>query len=170
MRNLILTLTMAVAMVASAADNTDPKPMQFLAGEFNLDLYGTANIRNESRSKDDLHFGAGLGANYWITRGLGIGLRGESEDTHHSFVDRALARVSVRAPLWDTVAPYGYGEGGYDTERHNGVFGAGGGLEWRPGPVLNGRLGLYVEAGLQVDHHGNGSMRGAAGIRLPFSF
>jgi hypothetical protein len=40
---------MAVAMVASAADNADPKPMQFKAGEFNLDLYGTANIRNESR-------------------------------------------------------------------------------------------------------------------------
>lgn len=155
-----------------AADNAPLETIAlspiFKAGEFNLELGGTATLRNESRNKDDLNFGAALGANYWFTRGFGFGLRGESEDTHHSFVDRAIARFSVRAPLWDTVAPYGYLEGGFDFEVDRWLAGAGGGLEWRPGPITKGRVGFFAEAGLQVDPRGAGSMRGAAGIRFPF--
>lgn len=167
MRNLIAFLLMATAALASAADSTATHEL-FKAGEFNLELGGTAAIRNESRSKDDLNFGGAIGANYWLTRGFGFGLRAESEDTAHSLVDRAILRLAVRAPLWNTVAPYGFLEGGFDFEVDRWLAGAGGGLEWRPGPVLKGRVGLFAEAGLQVDPKGNGSMRGAAGIRLPF--
>lgn len=151
----------------SSAAEIVPANDLFPAGEFNLELGGTATIRNESRSKDDLNFGGSIGANYWFTRGLGLGIRAEAEDTAHSVVDRTLARASVRAPLWNTVAPYGYIEGGFDWEVDRWLAGAGGGLEWRPGPVLKGRLGLFAEAGLQVTTKGEGSMRGAVGIRLP---
>lgn len=169
MKTALLTIITAVATMASAAE-IEPLPTSelFKAGEFNLELGGTASLRNESRNKDDLNFGGAIGANYWFTRGFGLGARAEAEDTAHSMVDRAILRGSVRAPLWNTVAPYGYVEGGYDFEVDRWLAGAGGGLEWRPGPVLKGRLGLFAEAGLQVDPKGNGSMRGAAGIRLPF--
>lgn len=169
MKTILLTL-MAAAITASAADNIVPSPSAelFKAGEFNLELGGTATIRNEARSKDDVNIGGSIGANYWITRGFGLGIRGEAEDTAHSLFDRAIVRVSVRAPLWDTVAPYGYLDGGYGFEVNRWQAGAGGGLEWRPHAVLKGRIGLYAEAGLNVDPKGNGWMRGGAGIRFPF--
>jgi hypothetical protein len=153
------------ARISSGAE-APPAPSHFLAGEWNLDLYGTARLANESRSKDDLVFGGGLGANYWITRGFGFGVRGETDNLvggfEHSVFDRALGRVLVRAPLWDRIAPYGYVEGGYQFERNRWVAGTGGGLDFR----LAKGWGLFGEAGLQVDPEGHGSMRANTGVRL----
>lgn len=136
----------------------------FNAKEFSLDLYGTGSLSNADRDSDNIRFGAGLGANYFFTRGLGIGLRGESDNTGHSFVDRVKARALFRAPLWDRLAPYGFVEGGFNFERDDWGAGAGGGLEYRFGP----RLGVFAEAGLEVDTGGSGLMRGTAGLRLTF--
>lgn len=136
----------------------------FRSGEFNLDLYGVGTIGNEKRTPEDVNLGGGIGATYWITRGFGLGVRGESEDTHHSVVDRGILRLSVRAPIWDRVAPYGYLDGAFDFERDGWHAGAGGGLDFR---LVKG-WGLFGEAGLQVDTKGEGQMRGAAGVRLNF--
>lgn len=143
-------------------------PKSFLAGEWNLELGGTARIDNEQRTSDAVDLGAGIAANYWLTRGFGFGVRGEIESLNHSTFDRAIARLQARAPLWDTVAPYGYIEGGFDFERNEWGAGAGGGVEWRPKAVLKGRIGLFGEAGLEASQTGVGRMRGAAGIRYPF--
>ena len=144
------------------------EPTHFLAGEWNLDLYSVGTLANESRSKDDLVFGGGIGANYWITRGFGLGVVGETDNLfsgfEHSVFDRALGRVLVRAPLWDRIAPYGYAEGGYQFERNRWVAGTGGGLDFR----LAKGWGLFGEAGLQVDPDGHGSMKGKLGVRLCF--
>lgn len=166
---LILAITAALALAyikTHAAEAAAPAPQHFLAGEWNLDLYGTGTLANESRSKDDLVFGGGLGLNYWITRGFGFGLKGETDNLwggfEHSFFDRALGRVLVRAPLWDRIAPYGYVEGGYAFERNGWVAGTGGGLDFR----LAKGWALFGEAGLQVDPDGHGAMKGEFGVRL----
>lgn len=148
------------------ADVIKLSPEHFLAGEWNLDLYGTGALANESRSKDDLVFGGGLGASYWITRGFGLGAKVETDNLvggfEHSVFDRALGRVQVRAPLWDRVAPYGFVEGGYQFERNEWIAGTGGGLDFR----LAKGWALFGEAGLQVTPEGHGSMKGVAGVRL----
>ena len=136
----------------------------YRAGEFNLDLYGFGTLKNEQRDKDDVKTGVGLGATYFITRGLGFGFRADSENAHHSFVDLLQARATFRAPLWDRVAPYGYVEGGYHFERDDWQAGSGGGLEYR----FFRNVGVYAEAGLSVDMDGLGRMRGVAGLRLSF--
>lgn len=157
-----LSVLLFNALAAEPPALEKPNPGHFLAGEWNLDLYGTGTIANESRSADDLSFGGGLGANYWITRGLGFGLVGEADGFQHSVFDRSLGRVLVRAPLWDRIAPYGYAEGGYDFERQNAIAGAGGGLEFR----LTKGWGLFGEAGLGITGEGQGSMKGKVGVRL----
>ena len=159
---IALTFATLAALPLCAAD----EPQVFLAGEWNLDLYGTGNLANESRSKDDVVFGGGVGLNYWITRGFGLGLKGETDNLvggfEHSVFDRALGRVLVRAPLWDRIAPYGYAEGGYAFERNRFIAGTGAGLDFR----LAKGWALFGEAGLQVTAKGAGSMKGEAGVRL----
>lgn len=162
---VVALLGVAGALPAEAGTpNTDLKvePKHFLAGEWNLDLYGTASIANESRSTTDLHLGGGAGVSYWVTRGFGFGLRGDAEGWQHSVFDRGVGRVMVRAPLWDRVAPYGYAEGGYHFERERWLAGCGGGLELR----LAKGWGLFAEAGLETTTRGEAAGRGSAGVRL----
>lgn len=171
MKNLIalFLITLSLTLGAVAAEpvlnlETEPADQLFRAGEFNLDLYGVGTLGNSSRDPDDVNLGGGIGGTYWITRGFGIGGRAESEDSRHSVVDRGIVRLTVRAPLWDRVSPYGYLDGAFDFERNGWQAGAGGGLELR---IVQG-WGLFGEAGLQVDTEGEGNMRGAAGVRLTF--
>lgn len=163
-----IILSLSTALLSAAAPKPDPAPFVpgsfFNAKEFSLDLYGTGSLSNADRDADNIRFGAGVGVNYFFTRGLGIGLRGESDNTGHSFVDRAKARGLFRAPLWDRLAPYGYVEGGFDFERDDWGAGAGGGLEFR----LSKNVGFFGEAGLEVDTGGSGMMRGNAGLRITF--
>lgn len=163
----VLIISVSTALHA-AAPKPEPLPLVpgsfFAAKEFSLDLYGTGSLSNADRDADNIRFGAGVGVNYFFTRGLGIGLRAESDNTGHSFVDRVKARGIFRAPLWDRLAPYGFVEGGFDFERDDWGAGAGGGLEYKFGP----RLGVFAEAGLEVDTGGSGLMRGTAGLRLTF--
>lgn len=171
----IIILLLLSSLCLSAADAPAPKPAPkeplfkvqedyYHAGQFALDLYGTAAIKNEQRDPNNVRLGAGLGATYFVTRGLGIGLRAESENTGHSTVDLLMARGTLRVPISSTIAPYGFLQGGFRFERDDWEAGAGGGLEIKFHP----NAGVFGEAGLQVDEKGNGRMIGAAGIRLSF--
>ena len=157
-----------VAYLALLTYGCQAEEKHFNAKEWNLDLYAVGQIRNDSRDAHDTVLGGGLGMNYWITRGFGLGLSGETDNLpkgfEHSVFDRALGRVLVRAPLWDRIAPYGYCEGGYAFERNRWIAGAGGGLDFR----LVKNWALFGEAGLQVTGEGEGGMKGKAGVRLCF--
>lgn len=150
--------------VAVTAVIEQAKSGPFRAGEFNLELGGNAAIGNAQRNKDDVDYGVSLGGNYWFTRNFGGGLRVEGEDAHGLLVKAGVARLSVRAPLWEKVAPYGYVDGLFHLERDRWEAGAGGGLDFR----FIEHLGLFVEAGLNVDTRGAGRMRGGAGVRFSF--
>lgn len=167
MKTLLAFLSLSASLVAAPVEpaKAPAVPERFFNGkEFSLDLYGTGSLSNSDRDADNIRFGAGIGANYFFTRGLGFGVRGETDNAGHSFVDRAKGRALFRAPLWDRIAPYGYVEGGYDFERDDWGAGAGGGLEWR----FTRNFGVFGEAGLEVDTEGGGRMRGNAGLRLTF--
>lgn len=164
-----LTL-LAMLLSLSLGYSAEPKPAPaaqesyFRAGEFNLDLYGAASLKNESRDPKDVRYGVGVGATYFVTKNFGFGLRAESESAKHSLVDLALGRVTLRAPLSASFAPYGFVQGGFLFERDRWQAGAGGGLEFRAFK----NLGVFGEAGLNMDTEGVGRMIGAAGVRLSF--
>lgn len=136
----------------------------YRAGEFNVDLYGTGNLKNEQRDSKDLKFGVGGRVTYFLTRNLGVGLSGESENAGHSVFDLVQGRVTIRAPLNNSFAPYGFVQGGFLFERDRWEAGAGGGLEFR----MTRYLGTFAEAGLNVDTEGVGRMIGAVGVRISF--
>lgn len=149
-------------------DGSDKKTAKteehFGAGEFDLSLYGAGVIANESRSKDDVRYSGGIGATYWVTKGFGIGGLAELSDFKHSVIDLGMGRLSVRAPLWDTVAPYGFVDGGFHFEHNRWHVDAGGGLELR---IAQG-WGVFGEAGLGTTTRGEGYGLARAGIRLSF--
>lgn len=137
-------------------------PAHFRAGDFDLSLYGKGSIDIRSRSKQDLDYGGGIGGTYWLTRGLGLGGLAELGDFNHSVIDQASGRITVRAPLWDTIAPYGFADGGYDFERERWLVEAGGGGELR----FAAGWGLFLEAGLGTSTRGEAYGVARAGVRL----
>ena len=147
---------------ATAGKVDEKAPGHFNAGDFDLSLYGKGSIDIRSRSKQDLDYGGGLGGTYWLTRGLGIGGLAELGDFNHSVIDHAAGRITVRAPLWDTVAPYGFADGGYDFERERWLVEAGGGGELR---FAQG-WGIFLEAGLGTSTRGEAYGVARAGVRL----
>ena len=164
-KNICLALALlAVAKVYARADEAKA----FNAKEFSLSLYGTAAINAGARVKEAVSVGTGLGADYFITRGFGVGVRSELSGFTHSVVDRSSARLIARAPLWDTVAPYGYAEGGFDFERNRLFAGSGGGIEWRLKSLIKRDVCVFGEAGLETTTRGDATGRCAAGVRLPF--
>jgi hypothetical protein len=166
MKTTLAFLLLALPLMAADKAPAPPPVAEpfYRAGEFNLDLYGTGSIGDSDRNPNNIRVGAGAGATYFFTRGLGFGFRGETDNAGHSFVDRATGRVIVRAPLWDRIAPYGYVDGTFNFEVDKWSAGAGGGLEYR----FFRNVGVFAEAGLLVDTEGDGKMRGAAGLRLSF--
>lgn len=155
---LICALLVIQAVMPAHAESA------FRAEEFSLSLYGTGAIATEARAKEAISVGTGIGADYFITKGFGIGARAELSDFSHSVIDRTSGRLTARAPLWDTVAPYGYVEGGFNFEQDRLFAGAGGGVEWR----INKHVGTFAELGLETTTRGEATGRAAAGIRLPF--
>lgn len=153
----------ALAIVKIFAAQTHAESA-FRAEEFSLSLYGTGAIAKEARAKEAISVGTGIGADYFITKGFGIGARAELSDFSHSVIDRTSGRLTARAPLWDAVAPYGYVEGGFNFEQDRLFAGAGGGVEWR----INKHVGTFAELGLETTTRGEATGRAAAGIRLPF--
>lgn len=162
-RTLLGTLGFAIAMLIARKVHAE-EPAAFNANEFSLSLYGTGAIATEARAKEAISVGTGIGADYFITKGFGIGARAELSDFSHSVIDRTSGRLTARAPLWDAVAPYGYVEGGFNFEQDRLFAGAGGGVEWR----INKHVGTFAELGLETTTRGEATGRAAAGIRLPF--
>lgn len=158
----VVALLLLATVTASASEA--PPEQLFRADELSISLYGTGAIGTADRVKEVVSVGTGLGADYYVTRGFGFGLRAEASDFTHSVVDRSSGRVLVRAPLWDRVAPYGYAEGGFDFERDHVFAGCGGGIEFR----LNKNVGTFAELGLETTTRGEATGRAAAGIRFPF--
>jgi hypothetical protein len=157
-----------IALIAASLGTTHAATMweNFNPGDFDMSLYGVGTIANESRSKDELNLGGGVGGTYWITRGFGVGGVAELSDFNHSVIDLGMGRLSVRAPLWDKVSPYGWLDGGFQFETDQWHVRSGGGLELR----LAKTLGLFAEVGLGVTTRGAGYGVGRMGIRIPLSF
>lgn len=165
-RTLLGTIGFAVAMLIAKKAHAE-EPQAFNAKEFSLSLYGTGAIETDARAKEAVQVGTGIGADYFITRGFGVGVRGELSDFSHSVIDRSSGRLIARAPLWDTVAPYGYVEGGFDFERDRLFAGAGGGVEVRLQKYVKLPLNAFGEAGLETTTRGEATGRVAVGVRLP---
>lgn len=146
----------------------DAGEQAFKAGEFSLSLYGTGAINTAARTKEAISVGAGIGGDYFVTRGFGVGVRSELTGFTHSVVDRSSGRLIARAPLWDAVAPYGYVEGGFDFERDRLFAGAGGGIEARLDHIIKTKLAAFGEAGLETTTRGAATGRIAVGVRHPF--
>lgn len=166
---LLLAAALAIFKVysAKAGDAKDTASSElFRSGEFDLSIGGVASIGTAQREKEAVVVGTQLGADYFVTRNLGLGARAELNDFTHSVIDRASGRLTVRAPLWDRVSPYGYAEGGYQFERERVFAGAGGGVEFR----FTKGAGVYAELGLETDTRGVATGRGAAGVRIPLPF
>lgn len=166
-RTLLGTVGFAIAMLLARKVHAE-EPQAFNAKEFSLSLYGTGAIETDARAKEAVQVGTGLGADYFITRGFGVGARAELSDFSHSVVDRSSGRLIARAPLWDAVAPYGYLEGGFNFEENRVFAGAGGGVEARLKKIVKVNAAGFGEAGLETTTRGEATGRVAAGIRLPF--
>lgn len=164
---LLLAVALAICKVYTARAGDARKTASgelFRSGEFDVSIGGTASIGTAQREAEAVVVGTQVGADYFVTKNLGLGARAELNDFSHSVVDRASGRATVRAPLWDRVAPYGYAEGGYQFEKERIFAGAGGGVEFR----FTKGAGVYGELGLETDTRGVGTGRAAAGVRLPF--
>jgi hypothetical protein len=160
----LLAVALAICKVWARADEVQA----FNAKEFSLSLYGTGAINTEARVKEAISVGVGVGADYFITRGFGFGVRSELSGFTHSVFDRSAGRVIARAPLWDAVAPYGYCEGGFDFERNRLFAGAGGGVEVRAQKYIKVPANVFAEAGLETTTRGEATGRIATGLRFPF--
>lgn len=162
-RTILLVLTALAIIKVCTAKAAQPGNL-FRSGEFDISIGGTASIGTAQREAEAVVIGTQFGADYFVTKNLGLGARAELNDFGHSVIDRANGRVTLRAPLWDRVAPYAYAEGGYQFERERIFAGAGGGAELR----FTKSVGAYAELGLETDTRGAGTGRAAAGIKLPF--
>lgn len=165
MKKLEAIMMVAVILAIGAVFARGEEPQAFNAKEFSLKLYGTGAIETDARAKEAIVVGTGIGADYFVTRGLGFGARAELTDFSHSVLDRSTARVIARAPLWDAVAPYGYVEGGFNFEQDRWLAGAGGGVEVR---LKKLPVGVFGEAGLETTTRGEASGRVATGLNIPF--
>lgn len=151
----------AIAETA-AAKSTVSYSQRYRAREFSIATYATLDL--ESVIGGDAQYGGGVGLDYFITRGLGLGLRAEAQDTRGGFIDQLGPRLTVRAPLWDKLAPYGYVQGTFNLDRDDWRVGTGAGIEYR----FSKRLGVFAEAGAELDLDGGSRLKTAAGLRFSF--
>jgi hypothetical protein len=103
--------------------------------------------------------GGGVGAKYFLTNNIGLGLEGFGIAAHHDFGD-LVGTITARFPL-DSNAPYIYGGGGAQFDRGaEGVGIVGVGLEHRFTP----NFGVFIDGGGLFANHQN-----AAILRLGIS-
>jgi hypothetical protein len=163
-----LGVSMAAGGVTSSSKMvTNPIPLPplpeevFGVGPF-VSIFAAGNLHRENRPQFGGNFvddgiGGGLSVGYFFTRNLGLELSGDALDTRS--VDNDLnfdadddnlyevtAALLVRAPYESIrLAPYAmFGAGGGFDGASQGIWFAGGGLEYRlPG---SGRYGLFSDA------------------------
>lgn len=174
MKPILLIGALIVAIAASAipshAATAKTEETAFNANEFSLSLYGNAEINTAARVKEAVSVGAGVGADYFFTKGFGFGVRAQLSDYSHSVIDQSSARLIARAPLWDSIAPYGYCEGGFNFETDRVFAGAGGGIELRLKKWINSDVATFAELGLRTDTRGYATGEAFAGLKIPLSF
>jgi hypothetical protein len=154
---------------SSSSDTFDLYP----ANQLSLDAFGTIsegehtiehitsqNVKNGARG------GVGAGVNYFITRYIGIGAEGYSENTSGPFIDNLSGNVILRVPLGQSgFAPYAYGGGGYQFDSLKaGFIQAGAGMEFRFTP----HIGLFTDARFVVPNKTSFFGVGRAGLRIAF--
>lgn len=146
---------------------------KFQAHETSLDLFGSVSVGQETindissrRVRDDGRLGAGVGANHFFTRELGVGLDAYTENTKHSFVDSASASLIYRFPFEAIgLAPYLFGGGGRQFDATELWFGqAGAGLEFR----FTQKWGLFTDARYVLTDGTRNYGLGRLGVRLKF--
>jgi len=122
----------------------------FGANELTLDLFGTylaAERRFTSFPNTSIRhgsWGGGIGANYFWSKDVGIGVDTSFQDGAVKFVDHVGGNLIVRLPIEPIrLAPYVFAGGGRRFDPNGAWFGDGGaGLEFR----LNPHLGIFGDA------------------------
>jgi hypothetical protein len=147
-------------------------PEKFTANEFSTDIFASFTAAQTKIGElfetdiGDGKWGGGLGANYFLTREIGIGIDANAPDNRGHFVDLISGSLIARLPFESTgLAPYVFGGGGRLTEpRWEWTGHAGLGLEFRINPVTGIFAdGRYVWADKTTDQL---LLRG--GLRLIF--
>jgi hypothetical protein len=159
-----------------AGTNTSPAEelsSYYHAQELSIDAFASGSLGKQYIDhitgrvlRHDARFGAGVGANYFFTRYLGVGGDVYSESTRGDFIGSAEGNLIARLPI-DAInlAPYVFGGAGHQFEQVQQTFGqAGLGVEWRVAP----HIGFFVDARyVYADKTENyGVARG--GMRLSF--
>jgi opacity protein-like surface antigen len=169
------TIILSAAATAMAAewmqyDQSD----RYRNNEASLDLFGSVSINQETinhfsgkRVTHDGRLGAGLGANFFFNRYVGIGGDAYSEDTDMHFVDSASGSLIGRLPIGKTgLAPYVFGGGGHRFDPADRWFAqVGAGLEFRFTP----NVGIFADGRYVIIEQGTPNYGvGRAGLRLSF--
>jgi Outer membrane protein beta-barrel domain len=165
---------MLAAMPALATDDTNGESLElYPANQLSVDAFGTIsegeytinhisgdNVKNGARG------GVGAGVTYFITKYIGIGADGYSENTSGSFIDNLSGNLYLRVPLGQSgFAPYVYGGGGYQFDSLKAGFAqAGAGIEFRFTP----HIGLFTDARYVVPDKSKFFGVGRAGLRFAF--
>ena len=167
-----LMLAVKPALGADATSSSDAFDL-YPANQLSLDAFGTVsegehtiehitsqNVKNGARG------GVGAGVNYFITRYIGIGAEGYSENTSGPFIDNASGNLILRVPLGQSgFAPYVYGGGGYQFDPAKvGFIQAGAGMEFRFTP----HIGLFTDARWVLPNRTSFFGVGRAGLRIAF--
>jgi hypothetical protein len=167
------------AMVIGSASGQDAtaspdKLDQFYrADEFSVDAFASGSLGKQyidDVSGDTLRhhgrLGAGLGANYFITRYIGLGGDVYSENTTGRFIDSASGNLIGRLPIGNTgLAPYIFGGAGHQFEQVQQTFGqAGTGVEIRITP----NVGFFVDARYVFPDRTDGYGLARGGMRISF--
>jgi len=168
------TIVALAAIPARAADYVaNQMDDTYRAGELSLDGFGTAsfseytiNHLSTQRVNDDTKLGAGVGANYFFTRNLGVGAEAYSQNDGGDFVNNVTANVLARLPLGDSgFAPYALGGGGYRfQEVQTWLVQGGGGIEYR----FCKHLGIFLDARLVIPEKTSYYGVARAGVRFAF--
>lgn len=142
----------------------------YRAGEFSIDLFGTAQVADLGSLNDlnDHEAGVGIGLNYFYTRNLGVSyeLRGQARNLRHEFLNESSLSLVYRIPI-GTIAPYGFAGGGYEIVDGKIDFNAhaGAGLEVRLSP----HVGVFSDVRVITESFRSASgYLGRAGVRVSF--
>lgn len=135
--------------------------------EFQIDVFGSFTNGARDYRYDD-GFGGGIGANYFFTRYLGVGVDGNVYDGGARGVWSGSASLIARYPIdlgHVCVAPYVFGGGGVRSDGHTlGTEHAGAGLEFRVTP----RVGIFGDGRYTWAENRNDAITTRVGLRFAF--
>lgn len=167
------TTTTTTTQQSATSDDAFRDTDFYRANELSLDAFGMGSIGQQTidhisgaRVQHNGRAGAGVGANYFLTRYIGIGGDAFTENTAHDFVDSASGNLIARVPIADTgIAPYIFGGGGYQFDEVGQKFAQGGaGIEFR----FCRHAGFFVDARYVIADKTQNYGVGRAGLRLSF--